>query len=113
MTLTTRAREHRGLRAIRLAAVPWEGILAEVQTTVPDAQSKEGPSKVPGPTPSLMPGACNELSRICLQASDDKELTPCFRYKQIYLILSLNKPLVIHPPLDHTEQRLKDTQTPL
>lgn len=56
-----------GLGAIRLGATPWEGILARVQPTVTGTQSWEEPSKAPGPTPSLMPGAMsmNCLGSVC------------------------------------------------
>ena len=52
-----------------------------------------GAFKVPPPNPLTDARShVNELSRICLRTSNDRELAPHFRYRQICLISSLISP---------------------
>lgn len=47
----------------------------------------------------------NDLSGICLHASDDRELTPRLKYRKICLILSLISSHSSLHPLDHAEKK--------
>lgn len=88
-------------------------MLAGIQSLVTDTQSWEGFESPFAQLSHWCPEHINELSRICLHASNDRELTFHFRNRTICLILNLISPYSFIHPLDHSELSYKMSRSHL